>query len=212
MSLLAYPEIRARKTPVQARSADTIEVLLEGTVQVLLSDGADRLTTTRVAARAGVSVGTLYQYYPNKQALLYALLDRKLNLVSEAVEQACAQCHGQPLAPMVEKLMQAFVDAKMAHADVSAALYKISAELDSAAVILKSGKRSRTAIASMLRTAPELAHVPDALLRVKAETLCAAMSGAIRSVLEGGASPGAVRALRKELVLLGRGYLSVPCS
>jgi len=43
-----------------------VEAIFEATIQVLLREGADRLTTTRVAARAGVSVGTLYQYYPNK--------------------------------------------------------------------------------------------------------------------------------------------------
>ena len=48
-----------RKTPVQARSAVTVEAISEATIQVLLSQGSDRLTTTRVADRAGVSVGTL---------------------------------------------------------------------------------------------------------------------------------------------------------
>ena len=57
-----------RKTPIQARSTVTVEAIFEATIQVLLSRGADRLTTTRVAERAGVSVGTLYQYYPNKQS------------------------------------------------------------------------------------------------------------------------------------------------
>ena len=56
-----------RKTPIQARSTVTVEAISEATIQVLLTHGADRLTTTRVAERAGVSVGTLYQYYPNKQ-------------------------------------------------------------------------------------------------------------------------------------------------
>jgi AcrR family transcriptional regulator len=54
-----------RKTPVQARSTVTVQAISEATIQVLLSHGAERLTTTRVAERAGVSVGTLYQYYPN---------------------------------------------------------------------------------------------------------------------------------------------------
>jgi AcrR family transcriptional regulator len=63
-----------RKTPIQARSAATVEAIVEATIQVLLAVGLDRLTTTRVAERAGVSVGTLYQYYPNKQSLLFALL------------------------------------------------------------------------------------------------------------------------------------------
>ncbi len=71
-----------RKTPVQARSTATVEAIAEATIQVLLSQGANRLTTTRVAERAGVSVGTLYQYYPNKQSLLFAVLENHLNKVS----------------------------------------------------------------------------------------------------------------------------------
>jgi hypothetical protein len=78
-----------RKTPVQQRSTVTVEAISEATIQVLLAVGLDRLTTTRVAARAGVSVGTLYQYYPNKQALLYAVLKVHSIKVAEAVEHAC---------------------------------------------------------------------------------------------------------------------------
>lgn len=64
-----------RKTPIQARSTVTVEAISEAAIQVLLSHGAERLTTTRVADRAGVSVGTLYQCYPNKQSLLFAVLE-----------------------------------------------------------------------------------------------------------------------------------------
>ena len=67
-----------RKTPLQARSTITVEAISEATIQVLLTNGADRLTTTRIAHRAGVSVGTLYQYYPNKQSLLFAVLENHL--------------------------------------------------------------------------------------------------------------------------------------
>jgi AcrR family transcriptional regulator len=58
--------LEPRKTPVQERSTVTVEAIYEATFQVLLAVGPDRLTTTRVAERAGVSVGTLYQYFPNK--------------------------------------------------------------------------------------------------------------------------------------------------
>src|SRR5437762_4090597 len=113
-----------RKTPVQARSTVTVEAIYEATIQVLLSEDAERLTTTRVAERAGVSVGTLYQYYPNKQALLFAVLAEHLDKVASTVEAACAQARHQPLADMIKTVVEAFVDAKMARIDVSVALYQ----------------------------------------------------------------------------------------
>ncbi|HYL99558.1 MAG TPA: TetR/AcrR family transcriptional regulator [Blastocatellia bacterium] len=89
--------LKPRKKPVQARSAFTVESVLEATIQVLLKDGAAHLTTTRVAERAGVSVGTLYQYYPNKRSLLYALLENHLTSVGDAVKRACRETHNKPL-------------------------------------------------------------------------------------------------------------------
>ena len=65
--------ISSRKQPKQARAADLVEAILQAAVQVLASEGAQRFTTTRVAEKAGVSVGSLYQYFPNKAALLFRL-------------------------------------------------------------------------------------------------------------------------------------------
>src|SRR5271154_4676106 len=127
--------LEARKTPVQARSTTTVEAIFEATVQVLLRDGADRLTTTRVAERAGVSVGTLYQYYPNKHSLLFAVIERHFYRVIEAVESACEQHHHQPLDTMVEAVIQAFIDAKLERKDVSVALYAVGSELNARAVL-----------------------------------------------------------------------------
>jgi len=79
------------KSPVQARSAASVDAILEATIQVLLRVGKERLTTTRVALRAGVSVGTLYQYFPNKTALLKAVLKRHLDAVTKAVEHVCRE-------------------------------------------------------------------------------------------------------------------------
>lgn len=67
------PRISSRKEPRQARSAQLVSDILEAAVRVLTQDGARRFTTARVAERAGVSVGSLYQYFPNKEAILFRL-------------------------------------------------------------------------------------------------------------------------------------------
>lgn len=65
--------VTPRKRPVQARSRQTVEAILEAAAQVLEVRGYAAATTDRIAERAGVSVGTLYQYFPNKDAILLAL-------------------------------------------------------------------------------------------------------------------------------------------
>ena len=67
MNIRPPEALKPRKTPLQARSAATVTAIFEATIQVLLADGQARLTTTRVAERAGVPVGTLCPYFPHLQ-------------------------------------------------------------------------------------------------------------------------------------------------
>src|SRR3984957_11675204 len=67
------PPISSRKQPKQARSAELVATILEAAVQVLARQGAQRFTPARVAETAGVSVGSLYQYFPNKESILFRL-------------------------------------------------------------------------------------------------------------------------------------------
>ncbi len=194
-----------RKTPIQARSTVTVEAISEATIQVLLRHGADRLTTTRVAERAGVSVGTLYQYYPNKQSLLFAVLEHHMNNVAARVEAACeGACH-KPLAEMIRDMVEAFVDAKMERADISVALYRVSADVGGPALIKRISQRSRKAVEAMLQTAPDTKSPPD---KFAIEIMLAAMAGAIRSLLEAEPSPATVRKSREHLVLLCQSYMA----
>jgi AcrR family transcriptional regulator len=71
--------VRPRKVPQQSRAEYTVAVLLEAVACLLETDGAERLTTNRVAQRAGVSIGSLYQYFPGKDALIVALCQRERN-------------------------------------------------------------------------------------------------------------------------------------
>src|ERR1700723_4439702 len=184
-----------RKTPLQARATGTGEAISEAAIQVLLSHGADRLTTTRVAQRAGVSVGTLYQYYPNKQSLLFAVLENHLTHVVATIEAACESACHKPLAEMIREMVQAFVDAKMDRADISVALYRVAADVGGPALIKRISQRLRKAVEAMLQTAPDIKLPLD---KFALEIMLAAMAGAMRSLLEAGPSPATVPKAREQ--------------
>jgi AcrR family transcriptional regulator len=198
-----------RKMPIQTRATVTVGAICEATIQVLLSHGADRLTTTRVADRAGVSVGTLYQYYPNKQSLLFAVFEDHMDKVAQAVESACTGACHQPMSEMIRRVVEAFVDVKMQRADISVALYRVAPDIGGSAVVKQTGQRLRKAIESMLLTAPDLKLSPD---RFAIDMMLSAMSGAMRSALETGASPAMFRKIREHLVLLCQSYMAAATS
>ena len=196
--------LEPRKSPVQARSAASVDAILEATIQVLLSAGKERLTTTRVAARAGVSVGTLYQYFPNKSALLQAALKRHLDEVIEAVERVCREQKGQTLQRMATVLITTFLNTKMRDAKTSVALYSVSSDVDGVKMARQMGVRSNKAIVEMLKTSREaLTKDPQAVAAV----LQGAMGGVSRRLLESVTPEREFELLREELIAMACAYL-----
>ena len=191
--------------PVQARSAVTVEAISEATIQVLLSYEEDRLTTTRIAERAGVSVGTLYQYFPNKQSLLFAVLEHHVNNVAATVEAACVRARHKRLAEMIREMVEAFMDAKMKRVDISVALYRVSANVGGAALTKRATNRLRKAIEAMLQTASDAQWPPD---KFAIDIMLAAMAGAMRFLLEAGPTSATIRKAREQLVLLCQSYIA----
>ena len=85
-----------------------MEAVLEAAAQVLEADGYDGLTTNRVAERAGVSIGTLYQYFPDKAAVVAGLVEAQLGVEVEAVRAAFAGARDLPVADAVDRVVGAF--------------------------------------------------------------------------------------------------------
>lgn len=196
--------LEPRKSPVQARSAATVDAILEATIQVLLELGKERLTTTKVALRAGVSIGTLYQYFPNKRALLKATLERHLDEITEAVERACRQNAGKPVNQMVEGLVIAFLEAKMRYTKTSVALYYLSADLDGARIVKRMGARTNAMIAEMLAsTCDRLSKDPPII----AAMLQGALAGVSRRILESDSPHTEYQSLRQELISMAQEYV-----
>jgi AcrR family transcriptional regulator len=196
--------LEPRKRPVQTRSSVTVDALLEATIQVLLESGKERLTTTRVAYRAGVSVGTLYQYFPNKSALLQAAIQRHLDTVMNAVEEVCRQQRGKTLSEMATALVYAFLEAKMKNVKTSVALYFASSDLDGIKIARRIAVRMNHALVAMLKTAREGLSTDPELV---ASMVQGVMVGVSRRLLESEAPEKRLHAVRQELIVLLCTYL-----
>lgn len=100
-----------RKQPVQARSQATVDAILRATARILIRDGYDLLNTNRVAELAGVSVGSLYQYFPGKEALVGALLDHHVERTLASVRREIPQLSLLPLEQAVPRFVQLMLDS-----------------------------------------------------------------------------------------------------
>jgi AcrR family transcriptional regulator len=196
--------LKPRKMPVQTRSAHTVEAIHTACIQVLIDGGLERLSTTRVAARAGVSVGSLYQYYPNKQSLLAAVLEQHLLHVVEAVEAACRGAKGQPVAAMAAALVQAFITAKFAEPAASRALYAVASEVQGEAVVARLTQRSQVALCDMLVTAADQRFAD---LTTISFVLSTSVVGPVQGLLVSSASAPVIERVQGHLIAMVSAYL-----
>jgi AcrR family transcriptional regulator len=137
-------QISSRKRPKQARSADLVAAILEAAAQVLAKEGAPRFTTARVAERAGVSVGSVYQYFPNKAAILFRLQSDEWRGTSELLRVMLEDVQRPPLERL-RAVVQAFVRSECDEAAMRVAL-------NDAAPLYRDAPEAREARASGDRT------------------------------------------------------------
>ncbi len=193
-----------RKTSVQARSTASVGAILEATVQVLLKVGKEKLTTTLVAKRAGVSVGTLYQYFPNKSALLRAALRLHVKEIVAEVDKVCVAQRGQPVEQMAEALAVAFLAVKMGAPKRSRALYAVSSDVDGMKITAAAVARVHQEIVGLLQSAPEVLTTD---LHLMATVLQSTIAGMKRQLLESDTPETQLEAMQRELILVVRGYV-----
>ncbi len=137
-------QISSRKRPSQARSTDLVAAILEAAAQVLAKEGAPRFTTARVAERAGVSVGSVYQYFPNKAAILFRLQSDEWRGTSELLRAILEDARRPPLERLRD-LVHAFIRSECEEAAMRVAL-------NDAAPLYRDAPEAREARASGDRT------------------------------------------------------------
>src|SRR5246127_2557699 len=94
-----------RKMPKQQRSKETVDVILTATARILVKDGFDRASTNRIADAAGVSIGSLYQYFPSKEALVAALVEQHTSKMTHEIVGALEKVARLPLEAAVRAMV-----------------------------------------------------------------------------------------------------------
>ena len=150
------PSISSRKQPQQARSTELVAAILDAAGQVLAKEGAQRFTTARVAEKAGVSVGSLYQYFPNKAAILFRLQSDEWRQTTELLRGILEDASRPPLERL-RALVHAFIRSECDEAAVRVAL-------DDAAPLYRDAPEAHEARASGDRTVEAFMQeaLPDA--------------------------------------------------
>ena len=116
--------VKMRKNAKQARAKQSVSAILEATTQLLESSDIDQISTNHIAARAGVSIGTLYQYFPNKTAIFVAIAERDIEQRFKLVAEAITQTDGVLAESSTRRMMRAFIQS-FATAKHNAALIRV---------------------------------------------------------------------------------------
>ncbi|GGY26725.1 TetR/AcrR family transcriptional regulator [Paludibacterium paludis] len=122
-----------RRVPRQARSRALVEAILEATARVLAERGYAGTNTNLVAERAGVSVGSVYQYFPNKDSLIAALHERHAAQMHAAMESALASAHPRDLRGYLAAIVHAWLAAHLIEPELHRVLEKEFPFLDAPA-------------------------------------------------------------------------------
>ncbi|MEN9538192.1 MAG: hypothetical protein RLZZ126_427 [Pseudomonadota bacterium] len=169
-----------------------------------MGQGFGALTTARVAQRAGVSVGSVYQYYPNKQALLIAVLERHLDQIMRAMEDACAGLRGKPLLDMAQTVVQTYVAAKLRQPEVSRALYALPSDVATDAIVARIMARGQLAACDMLASCGDARFVEPSVV---AAVWTGALMGPVQMMLTGATPLERADAVTRHMTALSTAYL-----
>lgn len=204
------PAHRPRKEPRQERSRATFDAIVSAAAEVFDRMGYDRTTTDAIAERAGVSVGSLYQYFPTKDAVLRKLAEHHIAAIVRALTPVILDSDvSTDLTTFLSALTERYFAVRRKAPRLFQVLYEQAPIPETLqARVLEVEAAARNGVASYLRVAPEVARDPDlsaAMVMVALEALT------VRLIIY--PPPGCdVEALQGEAVAMLRGYLTQPSS
>ena len=175
--------LKARKAPGQARSQETVAVILEASARILESDGLRGFNTNAIAAKAGVSIGSLYQYFPNKDSIVLSLIGSFERAFQDIVVKAVQDGKEKDLKPRLRLVVRALVSAHYYRPRLNRVLEteeeRLGSEADDSAF--------HASLLQLLRDHPEEIALPAS--RVTERIFMAILRAVVDFGLVSGASP-----------------------
>lgn len=194
-----------RKTPKQARSREIVESVLVAAFRLLPKRGLVHATTNHIAELAGVSVGSLYQYFPNKEAIFARLIDRELSKNEAELLGLLEERRGESLAFLAEIMVSTMVDHYLDQGAAVRELFAHAFQLGEVQRVVTSRTQAHERLSRLLAEHPEIDTSRD--LVKASEVLVGAIFGVLQHVLLSGGEAGPRDALKAELTRLVLGYL-----
>ena len=201
--------IAPRKSPRQSRSQATVDAILDATARVLIERGHAATNTNLVAERAGVSVGSLYQYFPNKLALINALHARHSREMTLALEREFKPRDGEGLHATLARVIEAVMHAHQVDADLHRALQQCE---ELGLPDDEGHDEAHQKIQQLLRDML-IAHRDELVFtnpELAAFTLMHALHGLIHAVVLDRPGSVSVKAATREMIRLADAYLTAP--
>jgi len=198
------PRISSRKQPKQARSTELVAAILEAAAQVLATQGAQRFTTARVAEKAGVSIGSLYQYFPNKAAILFRLQSDEWRQTTEMLNDILRDA-GRPPDERLRALVHAFVRSECEEAEIRGALHDAAPLYRNAPEAREARASGQDAFGQFMEEA--LPHASRTTRAMAGELIATALSAVGKEVSGSPRTPAQIKAYANAMADMFCAYL-----
>lgn len=177
---------KVRKIPRQSRSVKTVDLILDAAAHILSRSGYDALNTNAIAKKAGVSIGSIYQYFPSKEAIVAALVRKYLESDLALFHSHFSDAASAPLSEKVRRLLAIFVEQHLREGNLRRVIYEQVPRVHALAEVAVVEKRMMSAFAELLKDASDEWNAADRTPEMVAAVLFSACRGVLHSLVRSG--------------------------
>ena len=201
--MICNPAAKPRKRPLQTRSRETVAVILEATARILEAEGLEAANTNAIAARAGVSIGSVYQYFPDKSAIFAELIHKAEADLGDNLEMLLARTAGLALEERVVILVKAGVGQQMQRPQLARILDYLEASFRTDPILKAADERILRLIMQLLEEHKE------SIARPVSPATASDVLSIVKGMVDGASFAGEVNAAELEgrVILAVLGYL-----